>query len=148
MISLGYVTAMWGRHDLTQLTFAYVARLRAEIAPLLRLELACAGSEGEKSREIAESNGFAYIHVPNPPLGAKWNAALSLLQGRQLEGVCVFGSDDIASSNYYTILERAIQQGYKLAGVRDMYFLDLPTGRILHWLGYPSPQRSNDTAGA
>lgn len=146
-LRIGYVTAMWGRHELTRLVFGHAARLRQELLPAISLELACCGSEGAVSREIAESSGFAYIEAPNSPLGAKWNAALGLLRGRGLAGVCVFGSDDVAAPAYFTDLARVCAQEAQLAGVRGMCFLDLPTGRLLRWAGYTG-ERRGDTPGA
>lgn len=137
-LRLGYVTAMWGRPQLTGKVFRAVADLRRRLAPALDLVPAVCGSEGARSRQLAEDCGFMYVERPNEPLGAKWNAALDLLRTREVAGVCVFGSDDLANAAYVEALRAAIAAGCGLAGLTSLYFLDGPRGRLLHWRGYPA----------
>lgn len=137
---VGVVTAMWKRHELTSIIFENLANLRRELADIIDLRLCVAGSEGEASRQVAEKHGFEYIEVPNEPLGAKWNAALSLLRGQDFDGICVLGSDDLVNAAYFKMVADSIQRGEKLFGLGSFYILDRFFGRLCHWLGYAPPR--------
>lgn len=144
---IGLVTAMWQRPALTRLVFRHVARLREELAGEMEIVPAAAGSEGDESRKIAEECGFLYAEVPNAPLGAKWNAALGILRDRNVDGVCIFGSDDLANAAWFRLLRKHVDAGADRLGVRGMHFFDQPTGRLVDWGGY-LPPKEGDTPGA
>lgn len=147
-ISIGYVTATWGRPWLTEQVFRHVAAMRDMLAADMDIIPAAAGSESAQSRKLAEDNGFLYVEAPNNPLGAKWNAALALLRSvPQLDGVCVMGSDDIANEPYFRRIAALVREGHELLGMSGLYFLEQDSGRLLYWRGYPPP-RENDSAGA
>lgn len=146
-LRLGYITAIWGREWLTRKIFEHVANLRELLYPDIELLVAVAGSEGEKSRNLAEKFNFKYVEIPNSPLGAKWNAALGVLRHEAITGVCIFGSDDLVNEDYFRKLSDEITQGHLLVGVDGLYFFDHETGRIIFWQGYPPPRRK-EAAGA
>lgn len=145
-VRLGYVTAIWGRELLTRIVFKNIALLRESLAPEIELVISVAGSEGEKSRKLVSEFDFKYIEVSNAPLGAKWNAALIPIKG-EVDGVCIFGSDDLVNLEYFNKLLKAIQGGNQLAGLSGLYFYDHPGNRLLYWQGY-IPPRQNEVAGA
>lgn len=146
-LRIGYVTAMWQRPQLTKVIFQHVAELKKLIAPAIELIPTVAGSEGQQSREIAESSGFLYTEVPNSPLGAKWNAALRSLKTKNIDGICIFGSDDLVNKAYFDSLLAHLRQGFDLLGMDGIYFFDQLTGRMFDWGGYFPPQ-DRDTCGA
>lgn len=144
---IGYVTAMWKRPELTDMVFSHVAFLKEKLADKLELIPAVAGSEGEVSRAIAEKNGFLYAEAPNSPLSNKWNASLVLLKDQDVDGVCIFGSDDLPNETYFLRLLEELACGRQLFGVDGMYFFDQFTGRMFDWKGYRAP-REKDVPGA
>lgn len=144
---IGYVTAMWKRPELTDMVFSHVAFLKEKLADKLELIPAVAGSEGEISRAIAEKNGFLYAEVPNSPLSNKWNASLALLRDQDVDGVCIFGSDDLPNETYFLRLLEELSRGRDLLGVDGMYFFDQFSGRMFDWKGYRAP-REKDVPGA
>lgn len=144
---IGYVTAMWKRPELTDMVFSHVAFLKEKLADKLELIPAVAGSEGDVSRAIAEKNGFLYTEAPNSPLSNKWNASLALLQDQDVDGVCIFGSDDLPNETYFLRLLEELSRGRDLLGVDGMYFFDQFTGRMFDWRGYRAP-REKDVPGA
>lgn len=144
---IGYVTAMWKRPELTDMVFSHVAFLKEKLADHLELIPAVAGSEGDISRAIAEKNGFLYVEAPNSPLSNKWNAALALLRERDVDGVCIFGSDDLPNETYFLRLLEELSRGRHLLGVDGMYFFDQFAGRMFDWKGYRAP-RESDVPGA
>lgn len=137
---VGVVTAMWKRHELTEIIFCNLAMLRDALRDVIDLRLAVAGSEGAESKALAEKYGFAYAEVPNEPLGAKWNAALRLLQGIDIEGVCIVGSDDLLNAAYFHMVAESLRKGEKLFGIGSFYIMDRFSGRMFHWMGYPPPR--------
>ena len=137
---VGVVTAMWKRHELTDIVFGNLACLRDELRDVIDLRLAVAGSEGEASEALALRHGFAYVEEPNQPLGAKWNAALQVLRQEPVEGVCIVGSDDLLNAAYFRMVADALSKGEKLFGIDSFYVLDRASGRMLQWLGYPPPR--------
>lgn len=144
---IGYVTAMWKRPELTDMVFSHVAFLKGKLADKLELIPAVAGSEGDVSRAIAERNGFLYAEAPNSPLSNKWNASLALLREQDVDGVCIFGSDDLPNETYFLRLLEELSRGRDLLGVDGMYFFDQFTGRMFDWKGYRAP-REKDVPGA
>lgn len=144
---VGYVTAMWKRPDLTEIIFASIASLKKHLADRMELIPAVAGSEGESSRELAERHGFLYVEVPNSPLSDKWNASLALLRDRDVDGICIFGSDDLANATYFTCLLAELAHGRDLVGVDGMYFFDQLSGRLFDWKGYRT-SRNREVPGA
>lgn len=142
----GIVTAMWKRHELTDLVFSNIASLREKLKDEMELIPVVAGSEGELSQTIAERNGFRYIDIENQPLGRKWNAALSLLRHDPIDGVIIMGSDDLLNEAYFRMIAQRWRRGEKIVGLLSMYFLEQSTGRMYFWPGY-APPRTGVTIG-
>lgn len=146
-LKIGIVSAMWRRPDLTDIVFSHMAALRREVAPFLDLVPVVAGSEGAASRALAEKRGFGYVEAANAPLGAKWNAALSLLRESDVDGVVVLGSDDLLNTRFFETLHRLVSQGHELVGLDSFFVLDAVNGRLMEWPGYPPPRRG-ESVGA
>jgi len=145
--TIGVLTCLWQRHNLTDVVLRWYQRLREELSSELQLELVAVGSEGETSRNLAESNGFAYLERPNSPLGAKWNAGLGAMREFVPDAVVIVGSDDVVSGNLFQQYAAALSRGVKYIGIVDMYFLDLPRRTLCFWPGYPPGVRFEETLG-
>lgn len=133
--------------ELTDLVFSHLAYLRARLKGIMELVPAVAGSEGDASREIAERHGFLYMETENQPLGAKWNAALSLLRDQDVDGVVILGSDDLINEHYFHVLKRTLREGCPIVGLDTFFVLDAQRGRMMEWLGYVPP-REGESVGA
>ena len=144
---IGVVSAMWQRLELTDIIFSHIKKLRSSLAPVMELLPVVAGSEGEKSRCVAERNGFTYIEVENRPLGAKWNAALSLLRWQNIDGTVILGSDDLLNERFFHVLKRYIDEGCLLLGLDTFFVLEPRNGRLMEWMGY-LPPREGESVGA
>lgn len=144
---IGVVSAMWQRLELTDLVFSHIADMKTALAPFMELLPVVAGSEGEESRAVAEKNGFSYIETENLPLGAKWNAALSLLRDQDVDGVVILGSDDLLNDRFFHVLKESLDEGYLLAGLDTFFVLESRSGRLMEWLGY-LPPREGESIGA
>lgn len=137
---LGIVTAIWQRHELTDIVLGHLATVRNALAGRIDLRLAAAGSEGATSRTLAKKHGFAYVEVKNSPLGHKWNAALNLLRGSDIDGISCIGSDDLINEAYFHTVADALARGEKLFGLDSFFIMDRISGRLCHWLGYAPPR--------
>lgn len=144
---VGIVSAMWQRLELTDLVFSHIADMKAAVAPFMELLPVVAGSEGDASRAVAEQNGFSYREVENLPLGAKWNAALSLLRDQDVDGVVILGSDDLLNERFFHVLKTLVDEGCQLAGLDTFFVLEGRNGRLMEWLGY-LPPREGESIGA
>ena len=144
---VGVVSAMWQRLELTDLVFSHIADMKTALAPFMELLPVVAGSEREESRTVAEKNGFSYTEVENLPLGAKWNAALSLLRDQDVDGVVILGSDDLLNERFFHVLKDIMDEGCLLAGLDTFFVLESRSGRLMEWLGY-LPPREGESIGA
>jgi len=145
--SIALLTCLWRRWPLTGLVLAHYADLRESMADRLTLELVCVGSEGDVSRTAAEAAGAHYLEHDNLPLGAKFNAGLTLARSLETEAVLIAGSDDLADVQLLERYRCGLVEGARFMGLRDMYFLDLRTRRLCFWPGYKPGPRYGDTLG-
>lgn len=144
---IGIVSAMWQRLELADIVFSNIAHLRKQVADVIDILPVTAGSEGEKSRTVALRHGFAYIECPNSPLGAKWNASLSLLKNQDIDGIVIVGSDDLMNEAYLRFVASTYQQGFRFFGVDYFYCLDRFSGRMFRWMSYPPGTRHDEPIG-
>ena len=127
---LALVTCIWNRHDLEKIV---IDRFK-EQSKRFGFELIVAGSEGKSSQEIA--NGCHYIEIENYPLGRKHNALITKAKELDVDGVVLFGSDDIVSDSYFEFLLKFTPEESNLIGLSDLYFYSTKTkeiGLFKHW---------------
>ena len=142
---IAIITAMYGRHRLTDKIFAYYKRLEDELKDVIDLILVVAGSEGSKSKQIAESNGWNYIEVENFPLNEKFNSALLKSKEFNPDAVVVIGSDDIIDKRIFTEIYANTKE--KALGFLDAYVYGLNESRLYKWEGYKDENREGETCG-
>ena len=138
------VTALYGRHDLTRIILAYYAELKRGFD----MELLCVGSEGDRSRQLAEAWGWKYIEFPNAPLSQKFNALFDESQHYDYDFMVLIGSDDLISPEVFQYYEHTVTANTRyLLGLKDLYFYSIQKQHCIHFQGYPSPP-SPHTIGA
>lgn len=134
------VTGMWKRPEVFEIFGQHYKDLGIDVI--------VAGSEGKKSKQLAESFGFIYLERPNQPLAEKMNATITEgLKRGYTHFICV-GSDDLISAELIKEYKRLIKQGYDFIGVLDFYFYELETGKASYWGGYRDRKRFRNTCGA
>lgn len=134
------VTGMWKRPE--------VFKIFGKHYQDLGIDVIVAGSEGKKSKELAESFGFIYLERPNQPLAEKMNATINEgLKRGYTHFICV-GSDDLLTKDLVDEYKRLIRLGYHFIGVLDFYFYELETGKASYWGGYRDRKRFRNTCGA
>jgi hypothetical protein len=110
----------------------------------------CSGDRSE-DKELCESLGAVWVHHPNTPLGAKWNAAFQAAQAFNPDAVLYVGSSDWISDNWIKVMRPYIEK-HKFAGTAGCYFMDFQEEvRCVFWPGYKATRfhldRSNETIG-
>lgn len=145
-VRIAVATCIWQRPALTEIVLRHYRRMADQVAGVVDLRLICVGSEGEASRALAERAGWSYVEHANMPLGAKWNATLPGVRTADADAVLIVGSDDLVNAAVVRGYAEALKEGGRYLGLLDLYFLDQPTGRMLHWRGYTG-QREGETAG-
>jgi len=139
-IKLCIVTGMWKRPE--------VFKIFGQHYKDLGIDVIVAGSEGKRSKQLAESFGFIYLKRPNQPLAEKMNATITEgLKRGYTHFICV-GSDDLLSKELIDEYIRLIRLGYEFIGVLDFYFYELGTGKASYWGGYRDRKRFKHTCGA
>ena len=139
-IKLCIVTGMWKRPE--------VFKMFGQHYQDLGIDVIVAGSEGNKSKQLAESFGFIYLERPNQPLAEKMNATITEgIKRGYTHFICV-GSDDLLSKELIDEYIRLIRLGYEFIGVLDFYFYELATGKASYWGGYRDRKRFKHTCGA
>lgn len=109
-------------------------------------QIVVAGSPDDQCEDIALRYGIHYTKVKNQPVGNKWNAAHQL--AREVapnDYYLTTGSDDVMCQNmwdYYSAFK-----GDRLT-LEDLYFIDLPTRKAIHWKGYTDNHRLGWPIGA
>ena len=106
-------------------------------------EVIVAGSEGAKSRHLAEEYDFTYIEQPNQPLATKMNATTLACQDKSPDYVFALGSDDVFSKESFDLYIEKMNEGIDYIGVLDFYFYDLATKTALYWGGYRGGRAGN-----
>jgi len=130
------ITAVWKRHELTDIVLNRFKNIKKEIAETIDLELIAVGSEGEKSQKLCEKHGFNYVEQENMPLNRKYNAASRLAKETNPEAVYRIDSDDWITSEAITSSLKMIDAGHSAVGLLDLYFFDLPSLKLGRWGGY------------
>ena len=133
------ITCVWGRLDLAHDTIKHTRET-------LGIPVVACGSEGHRSRRIAERAGAHYIEHENRPLGAKWNAALAEAMTMDPDAVMVLGSDDIIPASTFRFLV-AQSMHRPFVGLLDFIAYRKDLGEVWYWPGYQT-RRAGEPVGS
>jgi len=138
------VTCVWQRRAVARAFWCWAAWLR-QSWDRLGIALDCvAGASDPLDADLARAAGARVVSHPNAPLGAKFNAALQAARGS--DGVLVMGSDDFFCARVAHAVADAVHRRASV-GLQDLYFADLPTGRMKYWRGHRPGRRETEPAG-
>jgi hypothetical protein len=140
------VTCVYQRRELTRAFWTWMAWLRQRWAEQgIQLEAVAAASDPVE-RDFAQAFGVrAFLHA-NHPLGAKFNAALAASEATDPDWVLIMGSDDFFCGRAADALAGAIRAD-RSVGFQDLYYADLPTGRVRYLKGYRVKSRHTEPVG-
>jgi hypothetical protein len=141
------ITAMWKRERVFKV-FAELTNAMIEGLPDHDFKVFCVGSEGNASRELAESFGFTYIEHTNDKLGQKWNAVTRAARSFNPDYCLMMGSDDVMTPDLFNRYLPYMRNGIDYIGTLDWYFYDTVTRKSLYWKGYRKAFNRGVTCGA
>ena len=130
-MKLALITTIWKRPELTKIVLEYYKQFP-------NLELICVGSEGEKSKQLAE--GWHYIEYKNFPVSEKHNQALKKAKELKVDGVILIGSDDLMSKEVFDFYQTLKPNENVVHGFKDINFFDCKSGKLYYYGGYKNPQ--------
>jgi len=124
---LGLLTLLWKRPRLSRIVLSYYNGLDLGGIELVKHAV---GSEGDKSRVVAEDSGWRYSEHPNQPFTDKWNAAMSPFKEWDVEGVMIIGSDNLHNPEYFYMVKTLLEGGMDSIRIYSHYNLDVFTRRM------------------
>ena len=125
---LGILIALWQRPKLTRLVLGYWTQLQVPGVELVRVAVA----SPEDPKRVQRAKGFTVLQAPNEPLSDKWNAGLAYFEDQGVDAILIAGSDDLFCVGYVQNVCDLVQSGIDWVRLGSMYFLDLPTRRMVH----------------
>jgi len=144
------VTCLWGREEISRIVLDNL-RVRSDIVAgsdgINVVTLAC-GSEGDKSRALAESCGAEYMEHDNEPLAAKYNAALAGAMALNPDAVMILGSDCLVNEAIFISWAKYISDGMESLGILDGYVFDTASQSLVQWNGYRRKLLHGQTLGS
>jgi len=117
MNKFGIVTINHGREKVFELWVSSIKRLRDNFG---YFPVVCV-SELE-DQNICLRNDIHFIRRQNKPVTRKWNVGLQWMQEQQVDYAIIVGSDDIISNELMGNLIKAMDEGYDLIGINEIYF--------------------------
>tara|TARA_R100000152_G_C6775315_1_gene203654 strand:- start:1295 stop:2089 length:795 start_codon:yes stop_codon:yes gene_type:complete len=125
--SILIATPIWRRPDI----FKIFVKNNKKYGDILAV-----GSEGARSRALAEKLGCKYIESPNKPLGKKLNCrSRYFLENKKYTHMILLGSDDIISENIFNAIKLNCNK-YDLISWSDLYFYDINKDTGYYCSGY------------
>jgi glycosyltransferase involved in cell wall biosynthesis len=133
----------YGRLPLLKVT---IERLSKQTVPVKVIVM---GDEAD-IWDMCKKMGIHFIQVPNIPLGHKWQTGIDYCKKQaDCEAFLYLGSSDWISNNWCEVMLKHLDGGYHMAGVEDIYFLDIQKynhKQMLYWPGYVG-EREGETIG-
>lgn len=120
MNKIAVIVPFFQRHDLTALCFERLARQQIAFG----FSVFTSGSEGEKSKSLAESFGFNYVEVENKPVSNKNNVLLHSTKKGNYDGVIIVGSDDFLSDSIFELYSKIDCEKVAMYGFNNLHFYD------------------------
>lgn len=135
---------VWQRPLLTDFILGHYARMRGALSRRgIELTLFVAGSDNSTTPALASRHGARFVVVPNRPVGAKHNNGLRAIRTqlgpKGADAVAIVGSDDLINMQFFERVRELMQSGpdrMHAVGLRDIYFFDLATDRMMYTEGY------------
>lgn len=128
-MTLGILTAVWRRPELTQLMLSHTTDLRPENADV-KVVAVRSRSDPESAPDV---EGVIYAEAPNKPLSRKFTAGMNVLRKMDVDGVVILGSDDLVNEKYLQRIAQLMQNhksDYLQAG--GLWVYDVATQRCMY----------------
>jgi len=149
-LHIAIVTAFWQRPVVSMLYWQGITRLRktaAKAGHQLSV-VSCISAEDVDNTMLARIyQASCIVHAPNQPLAAKLNVAVKGARVLNPDYVMNLGSDDLISDGLFLGMVQAMEAGIPHAGITDIYFWDMLSGRATYWSGYQVGYRVGRSVG-
>lgn len=124
-----YIIPFFKRLDLTEICFSQIKQQNRPVY--------VAGSEGEKSRLLAEKYGMIYLECENYPVSNKHNELISMLKDVDYDYAVILGSDNFVSSNFTEKIEAVLEENKPdFLQLRGLYFYNQRTKKTTYFSGF------------
>lgn len=130
---LGVLTAMRGRHAIAKAMLRSIPKeLRGwRVLTMVVMDEA----DVDEMRPFLRDLHFAgklitYAVEKNSPLTLKWQKGLGYMKGFNLDALCIFGSDDVASAAFWQGAIDKMDGATSPVGVRSCWMLDRLSGKM------------------
>lgn len=113
------------------------------------LFVVCTGHTISEKLVVELAGGDFIIVRDNIPLGQKWQLALDKAREYDPLAILYMGSSDWVSSNWCSVLQKDLDNGYAMSGTKGIYFLDIQAKnekKMIWWGGYKE-DRGNEPIG-
>jgi len=118
MNKIAVIIPFYKRHEITSLCFEDIKQKSEKFG----FDVYTAGSEGELSKNLAESFGFNYIETQNNPVSAKLNTLIQETKKGNYNGVLLLGSDNFITNELLAKYSKIDLKKSVMYGVKDLYF--------------------------
>lgn len=146
---------VWKRPLLTKFVLTHFQLMKTDLwnEDHIKLQLFIIGSDNTTIPMLANQLADGYAIHPNNPVGAKHDNGLQSLgafyKQQMVDGirdslphaVTMFGSDDIVNKQFFRYVKQKMHNqspGYHVLGIRDIFFYDLKTQKLVYTKGYKS----------
>lgn len=134
-MNITIVTAIQGRHDLTEIVLRYYSGLQLNAKD--DISLLAVGSEWDASKELVERCGWNYVEYPNEPLSQKFNHVFQCAKVFNPDLLILVGSDDLVSYEVIDWYARNVPRDCReMVGLQDLYFYGIQDGDTVLFPGY------------
>ncbi|MCP9289998.1 hypothetical protein [Gracilimonas sediminicola] len=129
-MKIGLLTLLWKRHKIASFVLNHYSQMQLDG---IELVLHCVGSEGEVSQSIAEQAGWNYTEHPNDPFSDKWNCASEWFKDKDVEALCIIGSDNLLNEEYFYRVAGAVKAGLDSVRLGGSVLRNVKTGEMLYY---------------
>lgn len=124
-----YFIPFYKRLDLTEICFSQIKQHNRPVY--------VAGSEGDKSRLLAEKYGITYLECENYPVSNKHNELISMLKDVDYDYAVILGSDNFVSSNFTEKIEAVLsKEKPDFLQLKGLYFYNQRTKKTTYFSGF------------
>lgn len=134
----------WKRYEITSFVFNHYRNLKEQLQHKIDLILIACGSEGDSSRDFAESHGFIYIEYDNNEFAQKHNALYLEAKKYNPDACLKIDSDSLISIEFFYYYDKLVKEGFDYSGILDLQCL--LKDKICYWSGYDN-HRIGETHG-
>jgi len=121
-IKIAVCIPIYKRHEVTEYTLNKISEIKNDISSIIELIVIIAGSEGKKSKSIADKFNFTYIETENYPLNEKHNLLYEKAKEYNPDACIKTDSDTLLTKELFYWYYKLVNDCVDYAGVIDIYF--------------------------